>query len=312
MTPNPLQRPLAVAALVALAFSLQLAPATAAPRERAVEQLPALMNRILESQEQIREHESRVAPIVERYDEKLTSSRKHIEEAATEDEATEALVDYVEAYNQRLEALSQALLSIRAPIARMYADARQLARAAADAKGKGPPEAPEERRVFLQDHFQGVAAGISTLGDQLGVGEEAAVSGAVLTAGWAAASTPEMPLSKLGPEAAIIFARRTEGLYARYQARTYQLDSERVAVRQLLELLIERQLARRMDTLFTNGGESFLGGLLSGEGRTENWLDLGDVVNRALGLPSSTAGGSTFARADVDRLEHFARGHHRN
>ena len=286
-------------------------PAAAAPRERAVEQLPELMSRILESQEEIREHEDRFAPIVESYNEKLTSSRDDIESASTEDEASEALVDYVEAYNQRLETQAEGLRAIGAPIARMYADARQLARAAREVSRDATAEDPETRRAFLQDHYQGVASGISALGEQLGRNDEAAISGTVLTAGWAASASPEIPLAKLGPEATLVFARRTEALYARYQARSRQLETERFAVRQLLELLIERQLAHRMDTLFADSG-GLLAGLLSSDGRTESWLDLGDVVQRALGLPSASIGAGALAQSPSGgRLEYFALGRHR-
>ena len=38
------------------------------------------------------------------------------------------------------------------------------------------------------------------------------------------------------------FARKVEGLYARYQARTNQLAAERRSVRRLLDMLIEREI----------------------------------------------------------------------
>ena len=57
--------------LMPLAALLVAAPALGAARERAIEQIPELMGRILESQEEIREREIEMTPVVERYDRKL-------------------------------------------------------------------------------------------------------------------------------------------------------------------------------------------------------------------------------------------------
>ena len=65
--------------------------AAAAPRERAIEQIPELMGRILESQEEIREAEAEMKPIVERYDQKLVTAKQDVDNAASEQEAAEAL-----------------------------------------------------------------------------------------------------------------------------------------------------------------------------------------------------------------------------
>jgi len=284
----------------------------ALPRERAAEQIPELMGRILESQEEIQASQKRLAPVVERFEGKLTDSRRRIDKATSESEAAKALVDYVEAYDQRLEAQSEGLHAIEGPIARMVADARQLVRAANSAGSGANGTTPAAQQAFLQDHFQGIAEGISTLARELGREADASVAGAVLEAGWAAEHAPKLPLSKLGPEAAVTFARRTEGLYARYQARARQLAGERRAVRQLLDMLIERQLAERMDTLFAAGGECLLGQLVAGDAGSDDWQALGDVVNRALGLPTAVASTEATSDPSLDRLDYFAAGRHRN
>jgi len=281
------------------------------PRERAAEQIPELMGRILESQEQIQASQKRLAPVVKRWEAKLVDSRQRIDKASTEGEAAKALVDYVEAYDQRLEAQAEGLHSIEGPIARMVADSRQLVRAARSSGGGRGGEAPAEQQAFLQDQYQGVASGISTLARELGREADASVAGAVLEAGWAAEHTPKMPLTKLGPEAAVTFARRTEGLYARYQARAHQLAGERRAVRQLLDMLIERQLSQRMDTLFAGGANGLLGALLARDDHSDDWKALGDVVNRALGLPTAVASAGGQTEASLDRLDYFAAGRHR-
>ena len=93
--------------------------ALGAARERAIEQIPELMGRILESQEEIRERESEMTPVVERYDRKLVDSKKAIENASSEQNAAEALVDYVEAYASRLEAQEAGLRSIEPAVVRI-------------------------------------------------------------------------------------------------------------------------------------------------------------------------------------------------
>ena len=53
-----------------------------------------------------------------------------------------------------------------------------------------------------------------------------------------------------------------------------------------------------------------LGSLLSADGKSEDWNDLGSVVSRVVGMPSSDANGD--GRDDAyDRLDYFARGTHR-
>ena len=294
-----------------LALALPLAAGAVPPRERAIEQIPELMNRILESQEEIRERESELTPVVERYNEKLVDAKKSIESSSSEGEAAESLVDYVEAYAARLEAQEAGLRSIEGAVVRMRADARELIRAAQVA-GRGT-ETPAERKEFFKNQFQGVASATGELAKRLEREEEAATTGAVLHASWASHGALDLPLPELGPEGAVAFARKVEGLYARYQARTNQLSAERRSVRRLLDVLIERQLAQRLDTLF--GGENAigLGALLSGEGKSQDWSELGGVVARTLGLPSG--GDSAFDvsrnRASLDRLDFFARGDHR-
>lgn len=303
-----IRRPRAAAVLPLIGiFLLSAASAQAGGRERAVEQIPELMGRILESQEEIRATESDLGPGVALWNERLEGARDRIERASSEGAAAEALVDYVEAYNQRLELQADGLDAIRAPIVRMHADAKQLVNAARSLGGSAEP--PETRRTFFQGHFQGLASGLSKLSRHLGREDEGQIAGSVLEAGWGSYDSPQMPLAELGPEGALAFARRTEGLFARYQARASQLDAEQVAVRRLLDLLLERQLAKRLDTLFEDGTGTVLGDLFAANG-TEDWGDLGDVVSRAIGLPGSRRDGRG-SRASLDSLEYFASGTHR-
>ena len=117
-------RPLTALALCA---SLLLpASGFARGRERAIEQIPELMGRILESQEEIREAEAEMKPVVERYDQKLVTAKHAIESSSSEQEAAEALVDYVESYAGRLEAQEAGLAAIESAVVRMRADARDL------------------------------------------------------------------------------------------------------------------------------------------------------------------------------------------
>jgi hypothetical protein len=299
---------------VVLALAILLLAAAVAragtPRERAIEQIPELMGRILESQEEIREREKEMQPVVERFDRKLESARRDVEHAGSEENAAEALVDYVEAYASRLEAQEEGLRAIQPSVVRMRADARELAQAARMA-GAREPDSPEARKEFFADQFQGVASGMSRLAGRLGREQDASTAGALLNASWASHESRELPLKELGSDGALAFSRRVEGLYARYYARSRQLQTERVAVRRLLDVLIERQLARRLDTLFAGDDGLGLSALLAGEGKGEDWGDLGSVVGRALGLPAG--GGSVVAGsgASLDQIQHFARGGHR-
>jgi len=293
---------------VAAGCGLLSAGAAAVPRERALEQIPELMGRILDSQEVIREQEDALAPVVERYDERLGVARGEIDAAETDEEAVEALIDYVEAYASRLDAQEEGLRAIEGPVVRMRADARQLRRAALDAARDR--EAPEVREEFFRDEFQGVAAATSKLAARLDRADEAATAGAVLHASWASHSALDLPVPELGPDGAAAFARKIEGLYARHQARSNQLRAERQSVRRLLDLLIERQLARRLDGLFAGADVGALGMLLSADGKTGDWQDLGQVVSRALDLPAS-AGGLGRSAPSTERLDYFARGAHR-
>jgi hypothetical protein len=301
------RRALGFTAILALAGS----PAAAAPpRERAVELIPELMGRILDSQEEIRETESEIAPVVQRHDAALVDAQERIEGAASEAEAAEALVDYVEAYASRLEAQEEGLRAIEAPIVRMRADAREL-RYAAQALG-GDREAPEERQSYNQDQFQGIASGMQELAARLGREDEAATVGSVLHDSWAAQRAFGLPIPELGPEGAEAFARKIEGLFARHQARTHQLRAERRSVRHLLDLLIERQLARRLDSLFAGTDGLGLQDLFAAGGGSADWQDLSHVVGRVLGLPPGD--GRSYARSGpaLDQLEYFARGQHRD
>lgn len=296
---------------LALALTLPAVSLAAPARERAVEQIPELMGRILESQEEIRELESEMTPVVERYDSQLAGAKQRIEGSASEQAGAEALVDYVEAYAGRLEAQEAGLRSIESAVVRMRADARDLIRAA-EAAGRGRGETREQRQTFFANQFQGVASATGELATRLEREDEAATAGAVLHASWASHGALDLPLPELGPDGAVSFARKVEGLYARFQARTNQLSAERRAVRRLLDMLIERQLAQRLDSLFAGGDAIGLGSLLSGEGKSQDWQDLGAVVSRTLGLPSGAAGmGLERGVASLERLDYFAHGGHR-
>ena len=303
-------RRIRAAACALLVVALPAVSVASPARERAIEQIPELMSRILDSQEEIRERESQMTPVVERYNESLVASKQRIDAAGSESEAAEALVDYVEAYAARLEAQGSGLRSIESSVVRMRADARDLLHAAEAASGQR--EEPEERESYFQDQFQGVAAATGELAQRLERGEEAATAGAVLHASWASYGAFELPVAELGPEGAIAFARKVEGLYARFQARSNQLRAERKAVRRLLDLLIERQLAQRLDSLFAGDDGAGLGALFEGTGKSQDWQDLGHVVARTLGLPSGGLDVSGHATAYSDQLDYFARGSHRN
>jgi len=299
--------PLALGAAVVLAP----APADAVGRERAAEQIPELMGRILESQEEIREREGEYAPVVQRYNERLIESREAIQNAGSDDAAAAALVDYVETYAARLEAQEEGLEGIRTAVVRMRADARELVRVAERAGAGRGDDDPAERRPFYEDQFQGVAAGTANLAARLGRESEIATTGSVLQAAWAVHGEMNIPIPDLGPDSALAFARRVEGLYAQYQARANQLRTERRATRRLLDLLIERQLGQRLDALFAGGDAVGLGALLSAEGKTEDWNDLGSVVSRVVGMPNYDGDGD--GRDDAyERLDYFARGVHRD
>jgi hypothetical protein len=298
-----------VVALVVLALAYASNVRAATPRERAVEQIPELMGRILESQEEIRERDNELAPVVQEYDQRLVESKREIDAAGTDEQAVEALIDYVESYASRLEAQQEGLRAIEGPVVRMRADARELERTAAVAQRDLEPK--EVRESFYQDHFQGIAGATNELATRLDRVDEAETAGAVLHASWAShGSLLELPLPDLGPDGAAAFARKIEGLYARHQARSNQLAQERLSVRRLLDLLIERQLGRRMDALFAEGELGALGAVISGEGRSASLQDLGGVVRRALDIPAS-AGGLARSRPSLDRLDFFARGEHR-
>jgi hypothetical protein len=251
-----------------------------------------------------------MAPVVERYNHELAGAKRAIESSSSEEAAAEALVDYVEAYASRLEAQEAGLRQIEPSIVRMRADARDLIRAA---RGAGREvETPEERKAFFSDQFQGIAAGTAALADRLERTEEAATAGAVLNASWASHGALRLPIPQLGPDGAVAFARKIEGLYARYQARKNQLVAERVAVRRLLDVLIERQLTQRLDELFAGGDGLGLGAILTGDGKSQDWQDLGSLVSRTLGLPSGSGGYAARDTASLDRLDFFARGAHRD
>ena len=287
------------------------AASLAAPgRERAIEQIPELMGRILESQEEIRERESEMTPVIEGYNAQLGTAKQRIEGAASEQEAAEALVDYVEAYAARLEAQETGLHSIEGAVVRMRADARDLIRAAELARRR-PGETREERDAFFADQFQGLASATGELAERLDREGEAATAGAVLHASWASHGALDLPLKELGPDGAIGFARKVEGLYARFQARSNQLGAERRSVRRLLDMLIERQLAQRLDVLFAGDDAVGLGALFAGTEKSQDWQDLGHVVARTLGLPVGAGGLSGHSSASTDQLDYFAAGGHR-
>ena len=107
-----------------LCVGLCVLPASgrAAPaRERAVEQIPELMGRILESQEQIREQESEMTPVLQGYDDRLMEAKRGIDSSSSEDEAADALVAYVEAYASRIEVQEEGLRGIESALVRMRA-----------------------------------------------------------------------------------------------------------------------------------------------------------------------------------------------
>ena len=296
--------------LTLLAVTPALAQASPA-RERAIEQIPELMGRILESQEEIRERDDEMSPLIEGYNLRIAEAKQSIDDASSEDRAAEALVDYVEAYAARLETQESGLRGIESSVVRMRADARDLIRAAKTVRS-GSAGTREERSEFFGGQFQGIASAMGTLGERLERQEDASTAGAVLHASWASHGALELPVQEIGPEGALAFARKVEGLYARYQARSRQLVAERRAVRRLLDMLIERQLAQRLDTLFAGSDGIGLGALLSGEGRSLDWQDLGAVVSRTLGLPSGRVAGVGTGHSDaLDRLDYFARGGHR-
>jgi hypothetical protein len=305
-------------AIAGLVFALLAgAPAGAGAgqgRERALEQIPELMGRILDSQAEIREREAELEPVVASHEVELADARRGIESAEGEQDAALALVRYVEAYAARLEAQQEGLRSIEGAVVRMRADARDLVRAADAVRGEALPSAGE-RRAFLADQFQGLAAGTAELAARLDREPEAAAAGSVLHASWASQGAldlalPHLALPQLGLEGATAFARKTESLYARYQARASQLRSERRAVRRILDLLIERQLGQRLDALFADS-EPGLGALLASGARSDDWNDLGSAVGRALGLASESGDGFAAEAGSLDRLDRFARGEHR-
>jgi hypothetical protein len=308
----PLRRlsvPLSFALAIGSTGAFVPSSALAVGRERAAEQIPELMGRILESQEEIRQREGEYAPVVQRYNEKLIAARQRIQDAGDDEAAAAALVDYVETYTARLEAQEEGLEGIRSSVVRMRADARELVRVAERA-GVGEREGDDAKKPFYEDQFQGVAAGTENLAERLGRESEIATTGSVLQAAWAVHGEMPIPIPDLGPESALAFARRVEGLYAQYQARANQLEAERKATRRLLDLLIERQLGQRLDALFVGGDSVGLGALLSPEGKTEDWNDLGSVVARVIGMPSYDGDGD--GRDDAyERLDYFARGVHR-
>jgi hypothetical protein len=296
-------------AIALLAAGLAVAAAAVTPREHAVEQIPELMGRILESQEEIRARETELAPVVQEYDQRLVESQREIDAAGTDEQAVEALIGYVEAYASRLEAQQEGLRSIESAVVRMRADARELERAAGVAQRDREPR--EVQEGFYQDQFQGIAGATAELAARLDRETEAETAGAVLHASWAShASLLDLPLPELGPDGAAAFARRIEGLWATHQARSHQLRVEKQSVRRLLDLLIERQLARRLDAMFAGGELAALGEVLSGDGRSASFQELGSAVRRALDIPAS-AGGLGPSQPALDRLDYFARGEHR-
>ena len=90
-----------------------------------------------------------------------------------------------------------------------------------------------------------------------------------------------------------------------------QLSAERRSVRRLLDLLIERQLAQRLDSLFAGNDAVGLGALFERSDKSQDWQDLGGVVARTLGLPSGGIRPSSHDTASLERLDYFARGDHR-
>jgi hypothetical protein len=287
--------------------------ATGQGRERALEQIPELLARIVDSQQEIRAAEAELEPVVASHEVELADARRAIASAHGEQAAAEALVRYVEAYAARLEAQEEGLRSIEAAVVRMRADARELARAAGTVRGASPPGAGDGR-ALLADQFQGVAAGTAELAGRLGREQEAAAAGSVLDASWASQAAldlalPQLAMHQLGPDGASAFAHKAEALYARYQARAGQLRSERRAVRRILDLLIEQQLGTRLDALFADGDPG-LGALVASGAGSDGWQDLERALGRALGLAPEPDGFGPEPGA-LDRLDRFARGEHR-
>jgi hypothetical protein len=296
-----------------LAGLLAAAPgagAAGAGRERALEQIPELMGRILDAQEEIRTREEEMAPVVAGHDAELAAARRGIEDAAGERDAADALVGYVEAYAARLEAQAEGLRSMERAVTRMRADARELLRAAEELRVPG--ERADASPALLEDQFQGVAMATSELAARLGREEEAAATGAVLHASWASRGSLDLPLPALGPEGALAFARRADALTARYQARVNQLRSERRALRGLLDLLIQRQLGGRLDALFAEGPAEGPATLVASGGASPDWQELASAVGRALDLPDAAGPAFGDAASSLERLERFARGEHRD
>ena len=104
-------------------------------------------------------------PQVEQYESALARARQRIEAAGSEDDAAEALVDYVEAFDRRTELQAEGLRAIRSPIIRMRSDARELARVAELAGGA--QERATDRQPYLEQQFQGIATGLQQLAGQL-------------------------------------------------------------------------------------------------------------------------------------------------
>ena len=297
----------AVVLLALVGIGSPPASARSSARERAIGQIPELMGRILESQNEIRELESESSPVVSGYEERLDDARRRIAQANDEADADEALVDYVENYAALLDTREELLDAVGGPVARMRADARELSQAARIAN-REPRERREERERLVQEQYQGMAGAIQQLSARLGREEEASTAGEVLRAGWDSHSVLEMPLRELGADGAKIFARRVEALHARHRARTNQLTRERRSVQRLLDVLIERQLAERLGRMFA-GGQG-LGDLMAAGGESASWQDLSQVVRRVVGLPgrSRLAGSPDDSLAELD---YFARGAHR-
>ncbi|MDJ0787854.1 MAG: hypothetical protein QNK05_13675 [Myxococcota bacterium] len=298
------------AAMLALALLAASASTALPPRERAIEQIPELMGRILDSQEEIRAQETALEPRITRYEQELLAARSSVESANSEEEAAEALTDYVESYAARIEVQQAGLEAIHGAVVRMRADARELARAAKVARGR-PGETAASTQAFFQDQFQGVAAATSTLADRLDRTTEAATAGAVLHASWASHAALGVEVPELGPDGALTFARKVEGLFAQWQARSQQLRAERQAVRRLLDLLIERQLANRLDTLFEGADGAGIGTLFASVNGSGDWGELGSLVARTLGLPNSGGAPRAAESRSLGRLDFFATGSHR-
>jgi len=297
----------------ALGLVIALSPAGSRatnPRERAIEQIPELMGRILDAQEEIRATEASAATELQRYDRNLERTHRAIEEAGSEEAAAAALVEYIESYSARLEEQGAGLSAIQQTVMRMRGDARELARVAEVARVPG--HTPEARRAFFADHYQGIAAATSELAGRLGRDEEAAATGSVLEASWGVQSGLAIPAPEIGAEGAIAFARKVEGLYARVQARSQQLRAERRSVRHLLDVLIERQLAKRLDTLFEGSGELSLAALLGSGADGSHWENLNELVRRTTGLPPGDTHRGFRESPAYRRLEHFVRGDHRH